>query len=124
MANGSSLQFYKALNIACKVRDIALTEEFVAGKLQEDAILGIPFLTRQGCTMKFGQPTIPIGEITLSCTYRHGRPLVSPLQVIHRVTLQPRVETLLQCQATAKKVGTVRLVEGKLVGLGIVSSIN
>lgn len=50
-ADGCTLQFYGFLSLACQVRDIQTTEDFVVGKLRED--LGMPFLIRRGCTIEF-----------------------------------------------------------------------
>ena len=44
MADGTRLTFYCVDRLTIRLRDLALEETFVVGRISEDAILGMPFL--------------------------------------------------------------------------------
>ena len=53
MADGTQLQFYDVLRLPLQMRDVKAEEIFVVSRINEDAILGMPFLVAHNCSMEF-----------------------------------------------------------------------
>ena len=60
MADGTQLPFYGVLRLPLRVGDVKTEETFVVSRINEDAILGMPFLVAHNCTMEFDQPAVHI----------------------------------------------------------------
>ena len=58
LADGLCIPFYGIIELPGSVRDRTIQETFIVGQLQEDAILGMPFLQRHGCRIDFGKSAI------------------------------------------------------------------
>ena len=56
MADRTQLPFYGVLRLPLRVRDVKAEEVFVVSRINEDAILGMPFLVAHNCAMEFNQP--------------------------------------------------------------------
>ena len=68
MADGTRL-----ITLEFELKGVPMTEVFAVGPLQEDAILGIPFLYTHHCTMAFGTPEVYIGGRRISCAQKYGQ---------------------------------------------------
>ena len=89
MADGRQLPFYGVLRLPIRVRDVKAEEIFVVSRINEDAILGMPFLVAHNCAMEFDQPVVRVDGKKLKCTDRHGRLLVSSVQVTRELVVPP-----------------------------------
>lgn len=87
LADGSKLAFYGVIKLTGRVRDVQIEEVFVVSQINEDAILGMPFLATHSCKMEFDEPTIVVKGRKLQCTDRYGRLLVAQVQVWREVTV-------------------------------------
>ena len=57
------------INLACGF----LYSESIISSIDEEAILGMPFLIANQCTMNFGQPTLQLANREIICTNQEGR---------------------------------------------------
>ena len=73
MADGTQLPFYGVLRLLLHVRDVKTVAVFVISRINEDAILGMPFLVAHNCSIEFNQPMTQVDGKRLKCTDRHGR---------------------------------------------------
>jgi len=96
LADGSWITFYGIIELPGSFHDRTIQETFLVGQLQEDAILGMPFLQRHSCRIDFGISAILMGDQMLSCVDKFGRPLTGE---------EPIVRT---CTMTGHSRGTVR----------------
>jgi len=87
LADGSCIPFYGIIELPGSVRDRTIQETFIIGQLQEDAILGMPFLQRHGCRIDFGKSAILMGDKELSCVDKFGRPLVGEEPIVRSCTM-------------------------------------
>ena len=112
MADGSRLNFHGMLTVPIRVRSVQVTVSLLVCPLKEDAIIGMPFLTDQCCEMNFQESTLVVNGQKLICTDRDGRPLVSKVQVVRTMTLQPRSEMVVTCRITTHTYQPLGMVEG------------
>ena len=68
LADGTRLPFFGMVRLSIRLRQVKLEETFVVSQISEDAILGMPFLVEQGCSMDFTKPVIHLGEQEIKCT--------------------------------------------------------
>jgi len=61
LADRSRIPFYGTIELT--VRDQAIQETFVVGQLEEDAILGMPFLQRHGCCLDFSKSAMLMAHL-------------------------------------------------------------
>jgi len=59
--------FYSIIELTGSVHDRTIQETFIVSQLNEDAILGMPFLQRHGCRIDFGKSAILMGDKELAC---------------------------------------------------------
>ena len=111
MADGTQLPFFGVLRASIRVRDIKVEEAFVISQINEDAILGMPFLIAQHCAIDFGRPVLRMGDRELVCTDRHGRVLVSRVQLLREGTIPPDTEMLLLGRLNTRSHPDLGLVE-------------
>lgn len=124
MADGTRLPFYGIIQLEGRLRDIKFCETFVISQINEDAILGMPFLTSHGCTMEFGHPTVIVDGRELTCTDRHGRLLISHVHVVKRQVIAPGTEAALLCRLSIHNHPPLGLIESQSSELPIASSLN
>ena len=124
MADGTRLPFYGVVQIPIRVRDVKLEEIFVVSQINEDAILGMPFLARHDCKIDFARPVVTIGERELVCTDRFGRLMASRVQTIRRTTIPPRTEVALSCRLTSHNHVPEGLIESLSDQVVLANSIN
>lgn len=68
---------------------------FVVSRVSENAILGMPFLHTDNCSLDFAQPVSSVTGKELTCTDRHEKMLVSTVQVTCEVVIPAIMETAL-----------------------------
>ena len=124
MADGTQLPFYGVLRLPLRVREVKAEEVFVVSRISEDAILGMPFLVAHNCAMEFNQSTVQVDGKRLKCTDRHGRLLVSSVQVTHELVVPPRTEMTVPCRVTTRNFCPLGVIEGQADGLPIATSLN
>ena len=76
MADDTKLPFYGLIRLVGRLRDVRFEAIFVVSQISEDAILGMPFLSSEGCTMSFEKPLVSLRGKELPCTDKYGRLLV------------------------------------------------
>ena len=113
MADGTQLPFYGVLRLPLRVRDVKAEEVFVVSRINEDAILGMPFLVAHKCTMEFNQPIVQVGSRKLECTDRHGRLLVSSVQTTRGLVVPPRTEMAVPSRVNTRKFCPLEVIEGR-----------
>ena len=124
MADGTQLPFYGVLRLPLRVRDVKTEATFVVSRINEDAILGMPFLVAHNCSMEFNQPMIQVDGKRLKCTDRHGRLLVSSVQVTRDLVVPPRTEMAVQCRVTTKNFCPIGIIEEHTDGPPVATSLN
>ena len=62
MVNCTRLPFNGVVPIPIRIRDVKLEEIFVVSQINEDAILGMPFLARHNRRTDFTRPIVTIEE--------------------------------------------------------------
>ena len=124
MADGTQLPFYGILRLPLRVRDVKTEEVFVVSRINEDAILGMPFLVAHNCSMEFQQPIIQVDGHKLKCTDRHGRLLISSVQITKELVVPPRTEMAVPCRVTTRNFCPLGVIEGQTDGLPVATSLN
>ena len=124
MADGTRLPFYGIIQLTGRLREIKFQETFVVSQINEDAILGMPFLTKHGCTMEFNRPTVTVDGKELLCTDRYGRLLISSVQIVRNQTIPPGMETTVLCRLSAYNHTPLGVIESLSSSLPVASSIN
>jgi len=87
LADRSCITFYGIIELPGSVRDRTIQETFLVGQLQEDAILGMPFLQRHGCRIDFGKSAILMGDQMHTCVDKFGRPLTGEEPIVRTCTM-------------------------------------
>lgn len=80
--------------------------------INEDAILGRPFLIGHKCSMDFAQLVLQVDSKELTCTDGSGWLLLSNIQVARGVTVPSRTEMNIQCRVMAWNFCLMGLIEG------------
>lgn len=68
VAHWSTAQFHGKVTLRCRVRDVVMEKAFTVEKLIGDAILGMPFLMTNECSIHFPRPTISLQGREIMCT--------------------------------------------------------
>ena len=124
MADGTQLPFYGAVQLEVRIKGLCLEEVFVVGRVSEDIILGMPFLSEHQCTMTFGVPIISIAGKQIRCTDRHGRQLSNDIQAVRGVTIEPRSEKVILARVTTQSYCPLGVVEGVSDRLPLAASLS
>ena len=101
-----------------------MDEKLVVSRISEDIILGMPFLANHNCSIDFNSTRVTIDGRQIECTDRHGRQLISPVQLVRDTTVPPETEMTLQCRVTARMPCPIGLIEGRTDGLCLATSVN
>jgi len=112
LADGWSIPFDGVIELTGCVRDQAIQEIFVISPLEEDAILGMPFLKRHGCRTDFSKSAVLMAGRELTCVDKSGRPLERSVQAVRKCTILGRSRATIHC----------RVNDSQLFGLGVVES--
>lgn len=124
MADGTQLPVYGVLDVSGRLRNVKIDDTFVVGRISEDAILGMPFLSRHECPMEFSKPTMTVDGRELACTDRHGHLMLSKVQTIRKLVIAPGTETTLLCRVAAHNPCPVGIIEGQSTELSLAASLN
>jgi len=112
LAEGSCIPFCGIIELAGRVRDQNIQETFIIGQLNEDAILGMPFLQRHGCHIDFSKSVMLMGDKELTCVDKLGRSLAGGIQVVRHCTIPAHSRATVHCKVDG----------GYLSGLGVVEN--
>ena len=127
MVDGSTLPLYGKVRLFGRVRSQSFVEEFIVGRLHDDAILGMSFFDQQECSIEFGVPALLMGGKSLLCTNRHGQPLSSKVQIARTVVIPARSEMTVNGKLNTSLASTMGAIEGEISsiqGLLIASTLN
>ena len=124
MADGTRMSFLGLVRLPLQLRHFSTTEIFMVGHIDEDVILGMPFLTKQGCALDFRRNVLALQEQELRCTDRQGRPLMSKVQIYRDVELHPRCETTAIGRIQESATFSPGVVESKTTDILIAASLN
>ena len=62
LADGMRLPFYGIIKLEIRLRQVKTEEVFIISQINEDAILGMPFLVERKCAMDFQRPVLMTGS--------------------------------------------------------------
>ena len=84
----------------------------------------MPFLVAHNYAMEFDQPIVQVDGRRLKYTGRHGRLLVSSVQVTQEFVVPPWTEMTVPCRVTTRNFCPLGVIEGQTDGLPIATSLN
>jgi len=111
LADGSCILFYGIIELTGRVRDQTIQETFIVGQLNEDAILGMPFLQRHGCRIDFSKSAMLMGDRELACVDRFGHPLAGGVQVVRSCTIPSHSQATIHCKVDGGHISRLGVVE-------------
>jgi len=123
-ADGSCISFDGVIKLTGRVRDQAIQETFVISPLEEDAILGMPFLKRHGCRIDFSKSAVLMAGKELTCVDKSGRPLAASVQVVRKCTIPGRSRATIYCRVNDSRLSGLGVVEGAHARIQLASSLN
>jgi len=112
LADGSCIPFYGVIELTGRVRDQAIRETFIVSQLEEDAILGMPFLKQHRCHINFSKSAMVMARRKLTCVNKFGRPLVGGVQVVRNCTIPGCSRATIHCKVNNKQISGLGVVEG------------
>ena len=124
LADGTRLPFFGMVRLSIRLRQVKIEETFVVSQISEDAILGMPFLVEQGCSMDFTKPVVQLGGHEVKCTDRLGRLLFNRIQAMRGRTIPPKSEAVVLCRVASKSYCPVGIVEALPGGVPLATSLN
>jgi hypothetical protein len=124
MADGTRLPFYGILPVNGRLRDAPFQDSFIISQISEDIILGMPFLVKNKCEIKFERPILTMGDRELVCTDKHGRLLICKVQVPRKLELLPGRETTTKCRLVAQNFCPLGTIERQSDDILIAASLN
>ena len=101
LADGTRLPFYGILKLNVRLRQVKTEVIFIVSQINEDAILGMPFLVERRCAMDFHRPILRLDGHEVKCTDRQGRLLANNIQAIRGEVLPPETEKTIMCRVTS-----------------------
>jgi len=104
LADGSCIPFYGIIELTEPVRDQLIQETFIISQLEEDTILGMPFLKRHGCRIDFSKSTMLIAGKELTCVDKSDCPLVGGVQVVRNCTIPGRSRATIHCRVNSSQI--------------------
>ena len=102
LADGSRLAFYEIFQLSGRIQDVPIEQKFIVNQLNEDAILGIPFLTAHCCKMECDRPVISLRGKELTCTDKHVRLMIAKVQAWKSTVIQPGTEVSVVCMISTR----------------------
>jgi len=124
LADGSCIPFYSIVELTGRVRDQAIQETFIISQLEENAILGMPFLKRHGCHIDFSKSVMLMASRGLTCVDKSGRPLVEGEQVVWDCMILGRSRATIHCRVNSSQISGLEVVEGAHDRIHLTSSFN
>ena len=124
LADGTRLPFYGIVKLNIRLRQVKTEEVFIISQINEDAILGMPFLVDRHCSMDFRKPIIQLDGHELKCTDRQGRLLSNHIQTVKGGTLPPESERTMLCRVTSRNYCPMGIVEALPDGVLLAASLS
>jgi len=124
LADGSSLPFDGVLELTRRVRDQTVSEIFVISPVEEDGILGMPFLKRHGCRIDFSRSALLMAGRELTGVDKSGRPLAGSVQAVRKCTIPGRSQATVHCRVNDSRISGLWVVEGAHTSVQLASSLN
>ena len=124
LADGTRLPFYGIIKLDIRLRQVKTQETFIISQINEDAILGMPFLVERKCAMDFQRPVLKLDGQEVRCTDRQGRLLVNRIQAVRGEVIPPESEKTILCRVTSRNYCPVGLVEALPEGVPLAASLN
>ena len=124
LADGSHLPFYGNITLQGHVGGVKFQETFVVGVINEDAILGMAFLTAHNCSIDFATSEVKVGERAVACADKHGRRLTTKVQAKRAFTIPPFTETNVIGRVTTRNYPAMGVVEGVSNEILLAASVN
>jgi len=124
LAGGSCIPFCGIIELAGRVHDQNIQETFIVGQLNEDAILGMPFLQRHGCHIDFIKSVMVMGHKELTCVDKLGRSLAKGIQVVQSCTIPGHSRATVHCKVDSGYSSGLGVVESTLGRIRPAHSLN
>ena len=124
LADGTRLPFYGIVKLSIRLRQVKTDEVFIVSQINEDAILGMPFLVDRQCSMDFKKPVIQLNGHEIKCTDRQGRLLSNRVQAVRGRVLPPESEQTILCKVTSRNYCPMGIVEALPDGMPLAASLN
>jgi len=124
LADGSSIPFDGVIELTGRVRDQTVQEIFVISPLEEDAILGMPFLKRHGCRIDFSRSALLMAGRELTCVDKSVCPLAGSVQAVHKCTIPGCSRATVHCRVNDSRISGIGVVEGAHTSIQLASSLN
>ena len=124
LADGTRLPFYGIIKLQIRLRQVKTEEVFIISQINEDAILGMPFLVERKCAMDFQRPVLMLNGQEVKCTDRQGRLLANRIQAVRGEVIPPESEKTILCKVTSRNYCPVGLVEALPEGVPLAASLN
>ena len=87
LADGTRLPFFGILQLDIRLSEMKTRETFIVSQIDEDAILGMPFLVEHHCAMEFRKPVLQLDGQEVRCTDRQEKMLDSHVQAAREAEL-------------------------------------
>jgi len=124
LADGSFIPFYGIIELTGRIRDQAIQETFIVRQLNEDAILGMPFLQRHGCRIDFSKSAMLMGDRELACVDKFGRPLAGGVQVVRSCTILGHSRGTVHCKVEGGYSSRLGVVQSTHARIRLARSLN
>jgi len=124
LADGSCIPFYGIIELTGCVRDQTIQETLIVGQLNEDAILGMPFLQRHGCRIDFSKSAMLMGDRALACVDKFGCPLAGGVQVVRNCTIPGHSRATIRCKVDGSQISRLGVVESTHTGIQLARRLN
>jgi len=96
----------------------------VISPLEEDAILGMPFLKRHGCRIDFSKSAVLMAERELTCADKSGCPLAGCVQAVCKCTIPGRSRATIHCRVNDSQLSGLGAVESAHTRIQLAGSLN
>jgi len=96
----------------------------VISPVEEDTILGMPFLKRHGCRIDFSRSALLMAGKELTSVNKLGRPLAGSVQAVHKCTIPGRSWATVHCRVNDSQIFGIGVVEGAHTSIQLASSLN
>ena len=124
MADGTKMPFHGLIRLVLKIRHYSTEETFVVGQIDEDVILGMPFLARHECSIDFHKQVLQLGGKELQCTDRLGRPLACNVQVHRNIDIPPKQEVTVVGKVPESLTDLPGVIEGGSEPILLATTLN
>jgi len=124
LADGSCITFYSIIELTGRIPDQTIQETFIVGQLNEDAILGMPFLQRHGCHIDFSKSAMLMGDRELACVNKFSRPLAVGVQVVRSCTIPGHSRATVPCKVNSGYLSRLGVVESTHARIQPARSLN